>query len=241
MYFHHNTTKKYTTSLLSIFNDIEVPRYKEDGSVEKVINVPIIFSSRERAINLIEDDYSRTGTDLNVLPKMALSLNSINAAPDRNTNKYARKIYYDDSGKPQQFQINSVSYDFSYTIHIMARTMSDLTMIVEQILPLFRPSYNMRIQELDYDENLTSVPIDFEGISFELPTDLGEDDDIRIITADIDVKLRGNMYLPIKDVNVIEHIITNVISDGAVVSSVENKAYDDDTVAVNDNNTDNTN
>ena len=234
MYFHHNTTKKYTTSLLNVFNDIEIPRYNKDGTVLKVINVPIVFSSRERAVQLIESDYEKYGQSQNVLPKMALSLNSIDKSPNRDTNKYNKKIYYDENNKPKSYQINSVSYNFSYTLHILARTMSDLTMIIEQILPLFRPTYNIRLKELDYQEETTSVPIELGGVSFDLPVDLSEDDDIRIISADIELTLRGNMYLPIKDTGVIEHIITNIVTNSKIVNTLEEKAYDDETVEVTD-------
>jgi hypothetical protein len=232
MYFHHNTIRKYTTSLLKVFNDIEVPRFNETGEVSKVINIPIKFSSRERAIQLIEDDYTVTNVNQNVLPKMALSLNSMSKATSRDTNKYARDTFYDVDGKPVKFQLNSVAYDFSYTLHIFARTMSDLTMIIEQILPLFRPTYNIRIKELDIKEETTSIPINLEGVSFDFDIDTDEDSDIRMVTADIDMTMRGNLYLPIKEAKIIEHVYANLIENGAMLSTIEEHAYDDDTIDV---------
>jgi hypothetical protein len=118
----------------------------------------------------------------------------------------------------------------------MARTMSDITMIVEQILPLFRPTMNIRIKELDYFEETTSVPIELGGITYEYPIDTGTDDDVRIITADIDLVLRGNLYLPIKDANVIEHVYANIVTNKQVVTTIEEHAFDDDTVEINSNN-----
>lgn len=241
MYFHHNSIRKYTTSLLKVFNNIEVPRYNEDGTVFKVINIPIVFSTRERAIYLIEKDYTNSGSgDQNILPKMALSLVSIERAPMRDVNKYAKKIFYDENNKPIKIQPSSVSYDMNFTLHIMARTMTDLTIIVEQILPLFRPTMNIRIKELDYFEDTTSVPINFNGISFDFPMDNGEDDDVRILTADIDMTLRGNLFLPIKDSTVITSVYTNIIGNGALAATLEQHAFDDDTIEITNLNTDTT-
>jgi hypothetical protein len=232
MFFHHNSIRKYTTSLLKVFNTIEVPRYNEDGELISVLNVPIKFSTRERAIQLIEEDYQNTEMKQNILPKMALSLNGLSRAQSRDTNKYARKIFYNENEEPISLQINSVSYDFSYTLHIMARTMTDLTVIVEQIVPLFRPTYNIRMLELDYDNESTSVPINMEGISFDLDIDMDEDSDIRMVSADIDLSLRGNLHLPIKDAQVIKEIYANLIINDRIENTVENKAYDDSTTEI---------
>jgi hypothetical protein len=237
MYFHHNTIRKYTTSLLKIFNDIEVPRFKEDGSVQKVINVPIKFSTMERAVTLIEDEHTANGVNSNVLPKMALSLNSMSKDTARDTNKYARDTYYDVDGVPVKYNMNSVAYSFSYTLHIIARTMSDLTMIVEQILPLFRPTYNIRIKELDIKEETTSIPVSLDGVSFDFDYDGDEDSDIRMVTADIDLTMRGNLYLPIKEAKIIEHVYANFIENGKILTTVEEHAYDDDTIDVGGNDT----
>jgi hypothetical protein len=74
------------------------------------------------------------------------------------------------------------------------------------------------------------------GITYEYPIDTGTDDDVRIITADIDLVLRGNLYLPIKDANVIEHVYANIVTNKQVVTTIEEHAFDDDTVEINSNN-----
>lgn len=225
MFFHHHTTRKYTVSLLKLFNDIEVPRYDEEtGALLSVVNVPINFSTKERAVQLITEEYTTNSNNNNILPVMSLTLNSIDKAYNRDTNKYSKKVFYDEKNKPVNYQINSASYNFSYTISIMARTMTDLTTIVEQILPMFRPTYNIRIQELDYLEETTSIPLDFEGISFDFPDEQGIEDDIRIVSAEISLTLRGNLYLPIKDARVIKEVYANIISNSKIESTIEEKA-----------------
>lgn len=230
MFFHHKSIRKYTSALLSVFNDIEVPRYNEDGTVNKYLTVPIAFSTRERAIQMTDEDYKETNVNNKILPKMALSLNNMNKASNRDTSKYNRKIYYDDNNKPKKLEINSVSYDFSYTLHIIARTMTDLTVIIEQILPLFRPTYNIRIQELDYHEETTSLPLELGGVSFDFNMDTDIDEDIRLVMADIELTLRGNLYLPIRDVKFIDTVIANIISNGDIASTVETTVFGDETI-----------
>lgn len=230
MYYHFNSIRKYTVSLLDTFGDIEIPRYDEDGQVIKVITVPIVFSSRERAVQLVEQDYATNNGSANILPRLALSLDAMNKATNRDTNK-SRKINVttkDDSN--YTFHYNSVAYDLSFTLHILARTMSDLTIILEQILPQFRPTLNIRMQELDFVENDETIPISFDGVSFDFPIDTDIDSDIRTITADIALTMRGNLYLPIKDAKIVKEVYANLQDPSGGISTTAYKAFDDETV-----------
>ena len=235
MFFHHHTIRKYTTALLDVFSDLEVPRYDQEGNLIKAINVPIVFSSRERAVQLIEKAYTDNNGEQNILPRLALSMDSMEKATDRDTNR-SKKINIqgdpDDTGK-LTYQYNSVAYDFNYTLHIMARTMTDLTVIIEQILPQFRPTMNIRIQELDFLDKMISIPISNEGVSFDFPIDEDEDADIRILTADISLRMRGDIHLPVKDGSVIKYIEATLYDpDVGNISRtiVEGTPFDDDSI-----------
>jgi len=232
MFFHHHTIRKYTTALLDVFNDLEVPRYNEDGTLIKAINVPIFFSSRERAIQLTEQQYAENNGMQNILPKMALSLDSMNKANSRDTNKNKKINLRANDNNTVSFQLNSVSYDFSFTLHIMTRTMTDLTTIVEQILPQFRPTMNIRVREFDFSDTLETLPISMDGVSFDFPDEMGEDDGIRILTAEINITLRGNIHLPVKDnVNTISTVIATLYgpTDNKIARSTAT-AFDNDTI-----------
>lgn len=230
MYYHFNSIRKYTVALLETFGDVEIPRYDEEGQLIKVINVPIVFSTRERAVQLIEQDYATNNGTANILPRLALSLDSMNKATNRDTNKTKKINVITKDDKNYTFHYNSVSYDLSFTLHILARTMSDLTLILEQILPQFRPTLNIRLQELDFIEEDTTIPINFDGVSFDFPVDTDIDSDIRTLTADLSLTMRGNLYLPIKDAKIIKEVYATLQDANGDLSTTAYKAYDDDTV-----------
>lgn len=230
MYYHFNSIRKYTVALLDTFGDIEIPRYNEDGELIKIINVPITFSSRERAVQLVEQDYATNNGNVNILPRLALSLDSMNKATNRDTNKSKKINITTKDNNTYSLSYNSVSYDFMFTLHILARTMSDLTMIVEQILPQFRPTLNIRLQELDFINDDASIPINFDGISFDFPIDTDIDSDIRTLTADLSLTMRGNLYLPLKDAKIVKEVYATIEEPNGAISATAYKAFDDSSV-----------
>lgn len=216
--------------MLDIFSDIEIPRYGENGEILKTITVPIVFSSRERAVQLVEQDYATNNGSANILPKLALSLDNMSKATSRDTNKTKKLNITTKDNTNYTYQYNSVAYDFAFTLHILARTMSDLTVIVEQILPQFRPTLNIRFKELEFSEEEATIPINFDGIQFDFPIDSDIDSDIRFITADLSLTMRGNLYLPIKDAKIVKEVYATIEDPSGGSTTSAYKAFDDSSV-----------
>jgi len=213
-YFFHKSIKNYTVALLDMFSDIHIPRYSSDGEKFDDIIVPIKFGNREKAYMLSEHDLENLHTgNVNTLPRMVLAFDSMSKAQDRDTNKNAkinkRKIGDDPTKLMYEYHYNAVAYDFNFTIFIATRTFTDATIIIEQIAPMFRPDITLKIQELDIQDKPTSVPVSLGDFNIELPEDMGEDE-IRIIQVDFPITLKGNLYLPIKDAEIIKEIEVNM-------------------------------
>lgn len=213
-YFHHASIKNYTIALLDLFNDIHVPRYNSSGEKIDDIVVPIKFGNRDKAYLLSEHDMDNIHNgNVNVLPRMVLQFDSMSKAQDRDTNKLSkinkRKVGTNPSSLLYQYHYNSRAYDFTYTIFIATRTFTDATIIVEQIAPMFRPDISLKIQEMDIQDEPTTVPVSIDDFSFTLPEDMVEDE-IRVIEVEVSMVLKGNLYLPITDAGVINEMEINV-------------------------------
>jgi len=222
-YFNHNSIKNYTIALLDMFNDIHIPRYNSKGERIKDINVPIKFGNRDKAYILSEHDLENLHNgNVNTLPRMVLAFNGMSKAPQRDTNKLhkinKRKVNGDPSSLMYEYHYNAVAYDFTFTIYLATRTFTDATIIIEQIAPMFRPDITLKIQELDIQETPTSVPVQLGDFGIELPEDMGEEE-IRIIEVDFPLTLKGNLYLPIKDAEIIKEIEVNMLN----IESTRNK------------------
>lgn len=198
MFFHFETTRKYTAALLSIFNNIE---YKVDNNYYKV---PIQELTREKS-----DVYSQwtdkqifTG-NTQVLPRMALIFNSLEPAREREKIKF-HKINKTINGKKISFQYNSVPYNFNYQIILQARGINQAAMIYEQIAAFFNPSYTLRIKEIPIQDEYTSVVVDLNSIDYQ--NSEYELESLDIVTVTFDLKVRGNIYPAIQDNYLVEQI-----------------------------------
>lgn len=213
-YFHHSSIKNYTIALLDLFNDIHVPRYNTNGEKIDDIIIPIKFGGRDKAYMLSEHDMDNIHNgNVNVLPRMVLQFDSMSKAQDRDTNKLSkinkRKVGKDPASLMYEYHYNARAYDFTFTLFIATRTFTDATIIVEQIAPMFRPDISLKIQEMDIQDEPTTVPVTIDDFSFTLPEDMTEEE-IRIIEVEVPVTLKGNLYLPITDAGVIKEMEINM-------------------------------
>jgi len=212
--FHHQSLKNYTIALLDLFNDISVPRYNEDGSLLEEIKVPIQFGNRDKAFMLSDHDMENIHTgNVNIFPRMVLQFNSMSKAQDRNTNKLLkinkRKQDNDVDSLLYEYQYNASAYDFTFTIYLATRTFTDATIIIEQIAPMFRPDISLKIWEIDIQKEPTTVPVQIGDFDVELPDEM-TDEDIRLVEVSFPLTVKGNLYLPISNQEIIKDIKLNM-------------------------------
>ena len=203
-HWSHHITEKYTIALIDLFNDLNIEYIKSDGS-KTYTTIPLKFRSRERAINLSEQETQEIlNGNTSIVPRASLSLLSIEKSLERTTNKY---INSHDIKTPdgKKYTLNSVAYDWNFSLTLLTRTLTESTQIIEQIAPIFRPSYTLNINEIDISQEPTTIILDLLDINLDVDNE-HDDDTIRTIITEFNFTLRGNMYLPIKEQSLIEHM-----------------------------------
>lgn len=218
-----NTSKKYILSMLKEFNNIKIqkiiplstnpqdPFGEKDGIEIKESSVPITWGSKER-LNMYLDDSFNRGIQMR-LPRLALTLDSLEFDTERKTSKLAnRKVSISNDSLTDFKQFNSVPYAYEFTLHIITKTLDDYFQIVEQILPYYNPSKNINIIEIPGTES-TSIKISLLAVSLDPDIDMDEDGEQRLIRSEIAFRLFGNMYMPLKDISVIEFLYASYGAD----------------------------
>lgn len=197
-YVHHGTIRKYTAVMLDIFNDLEI-QYKDSNSVLHSANIPVKFSSLEKAQML--DEYSIEqilSGNSNVLPRASLSLTAVQRSETRMSNKNV-KINTVKKEDLFEFQYNSMPYQFMYQLTVQCRGMNEASMIIEQIAPKFNPTLNVDVYDGMNLNEPTRIPIkllDF-SIDFEEYNEISTN----LVTVSCSLQLEGNLYPPIKTVD----------------------------------------
>lgn len=196
--YHMSIIRKYTAALLDMFNELEV-QYKDTNGNIRSNNVPITFNVKEKSHIL--DNYSveqiQSG-NYNVLPRGFLSLTSIQRNSERTTNKNV-KINTIKNENTFDFQYNAVPYDIMFDITVKCRGMNEATMIIEQVLPLFNPVYNIDVYEIDSLDEPTRLPVSLLDVSIEKDSDY-EELYQNLINVNFGLLIKGNFYPPIKSI-----------------------------------------
>lgn len=197
-YVHHGTIRKYTAVMLDIFNDLEI-QYKDSNSVLHSSNIPINFSSIEKAKSL--DQYSIEqilSGNTNILPRAALSLMSVQRSETRMSNKNV-KINTVKKEDLFEFQYNSMPYQFMYQLTIQCRGMNEASMIIEQIAPKFNPTLNVDVYDGMNLNEPTRIPVKL--LDFSIDFDEYTEISTNLVTVSCSIQLEGNLYPPIKTVD----------------------------------------
>lgn len=203
-YFAFGTIRKYILTMLKQFNGIKTQRYDNNQIFETY--VPIVWGSKERLMHFLDPAYTNGALGIKV-PKMALTLDTMTYDNERKTNKLARKLIQGSAGSPDVLQYNSVPYVFGFTIHIITRTLDDYFQILEQIIPYYSPSKNVNVNEIPVSgQESASIKIVLKDLNFEPDMEYGEEDEIRTVNGSISFDLFGNIYMPVKNVEIIQTI-----------------------------------
>ena len=193
-----NSTRTYTLAILDALNNIKHWVRRDDGTASKKV-VPITFANYEKFAALGDIDQATLEQgNWNFVPRMALSFNGMTKAGERTTNKFqkiSKKIEY--QGKTLlNTGFNSVPYDFQYTLTLQARGLNEAFQITEQILPMFRPSMNIKIQEYPLFQEMTQTQLLLDGPEFDILDEFGPED-INLVNVTFSLTLRGNLYMPL--------------------------------------------
>jgi hypothetical protein len=204
-FFAHQTIKKYTLALLDTFNDIKVERKNKSGT-PYYITVPITFGSKNKAFVLSQQDVDQWKTgNTNFLPRMSLSLLTMLKDNKRDTNRL-HKIHKSFADKSATFQYNAVAYTFTFELALAALSLTELSMMLEQLLTRFNPSVRINVMEMLIQDEPSSLPVNLLSVDVDLPSNLGPEDDIRIVNATLMLELKGNIYQPFTDSALIEQV-----------------------------------
>lgn len=221
-HYFYNVIRLTIIQFLDLFNDIIIARYNHDtGSVIKYVKVPLKFSPKTKQwywTELREADDRRD----QVFPMMAVDLENVEYAQDRQVNRNHKVSISNNSGTTQQY-FNPVPYDFTFKLQIAAEYMVDITQIIEQIFPFFTPETYIRITipELNIDglgepdetgTDKLELRVVYENTSKEAAVELDESG-YRIIKWDLTFKVQGYLFSPVFKTERIHHIVQTIYTE----------------------------
>lgn len=199
--FYWGSVRKIVESFGAVFSDIHIVRVDENGDVYQTLEVPISYGPKEKWVTMNTQN-PMPGDDDPIemrLPRMSYEVTGWQYDANRklgSTGRTVQALVNDNTVLKAQF--NPVPYNFSFVLHIMAKSVEDGLMIVEQILPFFGPEYSISVKDMPELNLEKDILIVHEGAVAQEDSWDGTAQERRIITWTMNFTVKGYLYPPVK-------------------------------------------
>ena len=204
-HFFHNSTRKLITAFGTVFSGLTIER--SDGNI---ITVPIMYGSKEKWYYRLKQNSNLDKQQAITLPRLGFFITDWQYNAERKLNSSDKIVSKNDADNryvKKTFQ--PVPYNLPFELYLWAKNMDDGLQIIEQILPFFKPSFNITITELVEPEIKRDVPITLNNISFDDNVEGGMDS-TRMLQWTLSFEVEGNFYGPISDTGIITEVFVDV-------------------------------
>jgi hypothetical protein len=221
-HFYHGSTRKIIVAFGTLFNNITITR-KDD----KNITVPLTYASKEKFYITLQQNYKLDRMSNLILPRMGFVITDMGYDFERKQSSIGKFHAHSMDDRSHKKMFLPVPWDINIDLSIYSRNMSDGLQILEQIIPFFKPSFNITINELDPMGVMRDIPIILDSISHDDTSEGDVADGFRLLRWDLSFTIKANYYGPVQDQKVIKRVYVDYYTstDGEYVEDVDERYY----------------
>lgn len=223
--FYFSLIRKYVILVGTLFNNIHITRTDGDGNQTALIKVPITYAAKDKMLaRVLADPEIQRETAVMPLPMVSFEIGKMYYDRDRKLNTVGRVSTRMESDRNKfKYQYNPVPYNINFSVFVYSKNTEDGTKIIEQILPFFTPDWTTTVNLIPEMDITMDIPIVLNNIGYTDNYD-GNYKDRRAIIWQLDLTLKGYLYGPVKNSNIIKFVETNFkipnVPDGQLQSAV---------------------
>ena len=211
--FYHETTRKVVVAFGTMFNNIQLVRKDNDGTITQSMKVPLAYGPRQKFLVLLREDPDLTKQVAITLPRIGFEITGLSYDPTRKLNR-VQKFKKTKSGSSSKLdtQYMPVPYNLGFELYILSKNSDDALQIVEQILPYFQPDYTLTINDMPDMSVKRDIPIILNSISYEDDYE-GDFAQRRAIIYSLDFTAKFYLYGPVTGQSVIKTVQVDQFTD----------------------------
>lgn len=195
-YFYHGTIRRYVQVFGSLFNDIQLVRTDSNGNRVQTLAVPLAYGPKQKFLVRLDTNPDLDREVAISLPRLGFELTGLTYDSTRKINSTQKNSYIITSDNTQlRTQYTPVPYDITFVLSAFVKNADDGTQIVEQIVPYFKPEWNVSVNLIPSMNITMDIPIILNSIDFEDVYD-GDYSTRRTIIWNFNFTLKGYLYGP---------------------------------------------
>ena len=164
-FHYHGLLRKYIAVFGTLFNDVTVKRIDNSGNVKETMKVPLAYGPKQKFLTRItQDPNNERGVAVQV-PRIGFEMTSMDYDAERKLNSLNTRVagHNGEIGKVY----SPVPYNLTFNVAVFVKNAIDGAMIIEQILPAFKPDFTVTINALPTMGIKIDMPIILNGVSVE--------------------------------------------------------------------------
>lgn len=199
-YQYHAIIKKVIIAFGRVFSDIKITREDEKGVVQQTIVVPIAYAPKEKWIVRLEQDPNLDKHTYTTLPRLSFEITGYAYDSARKVNKMSKINCYKDSKSSSV--LSPVPYNIDISMYVLTKNQEDAMQILEQILPVFNPEYNLSIIAVPELNIIQDVPLVLNNVTVSDEYE-GDFQTRRFVNHTLNFTIKTNIFGPAVNQNVI--------------------------------------
>lgn len=164
-FHYHGLIRKYIAVFGTLFNDITIKRIDNSNNIKETIKVPLSYGPKQKFLVRITQESNINRNVAITLPRIGFEMTSMSYDPERKLNSLNAKVVQRDGSIGRMYA--PVPYNLSFSVNVFVKNAVDGAMIVEQILPAFKPDFTVTINAIPTMDIKIDMPITLQSVSVE--------------------------------------------------------------------------
>ena len=196
-YYYHEIVRKTIISFGTLFNDIHVRHQDKSGNDISDLKVPLAYGPVQKFLARLEQQAELNKAVQITLPRMSFEMTSIAYDSTRKSSLVQTFKTCDDGSKVKKVFM-PVPYNIGFQLNILSKLNDDSLQILEQILPVFQPHFNLTIDLIESIGEKRDVPIILDSVNFQDDYE-GSFDTRRALIHTLNFTAKTYLFGPIAD------------------------------------------
>ena len=235
--FYHETVRNVIVAFGTMFNNIQIVRKDNSGTVTQTMKVPLAYGPKQKFLTRLDQDPSLSAATAITLPRLGFEIGALTYDSARKLNrvqKFKKVKSSSSNANKLDTQYMPVPYNMDITLYAMAKNSDDALQIVEQILPFFQPDYTLTLNDMADMGIKRDVPIILNDVGYE-DNYQGDFESRRAIIYTLAFTTKFYLYGPVTSTSVIKTVQVDQYTDLPAVTPTREQRY---TVTPNPNSAD---